>query len=169
LAGLGFLTEIESPLTLPDKTPVLQVARMPAMQDRVLEIATDSVSRVDLLARAAFTWVRQQSMEQRFLGSPISMAEETELAAGFLAGLRSSLDIGDNESVLVAYSYALMRGERSGAVNSARDLISRSPGLAASCSGFLHGINAARKVLAEGPIPTQTTWQFSIKASSSTN
>ena len=139
------------------------------MQELVYEIAMESASRVDLLARAAFTWVRQQSMEQRFLGSPISVAEETELAAGFLAGVRSSLHIGDGESILVAYSYALMRGERSSAVESAVDLVSRSPGLAASCSGYLHGINAARQVLAESPIADKENWHTRMPASTTTN
>jgi hypothetical protein len=156
-------------LTLPDKTPELQVARMPGMQDMVFDIAMESAARVDLLARAAFVWVRQQSMEQRFLGSQISIAEESELAAGFLAGVRSSLGIGDSESILVAYSYALMRGERSSAVNSARDLVSRSPGLSASCSGYLHGINAARRILAEGPVTGKPNWQTHVPANNTTN
>jgi hypothetical protein len=50
---------------------------------------------------------------------------------------------------LVAYVYALMRGERSGATAAARDLLAREPGAAISCAGYLHGLAAARQVLGE--------------------
>jgi hypothetical protein len=119
------------------------------MQSKDLDGASQALKDVELLARAAFTWVRQQAMEQRFLGLPVTVAEEAELAAGFLAGIRSSLGRADSESILVAYSYVLMRGERASAVQSARELVSRSPGVAASCSGFLHGLSAARSILTE--------------------
>jgi len=102
-----------------------------------------------MIARAAFTWVRQQAMEQRFLGLPVNAVEESELAAGFLAGLKARLGLCDSESTLVAYVYALMRGERSGATAAARDLLAREPGAAISCAGYLHGLAAARHVLGE--------------------
>jgi len=71
------------------------------------------------------------------------------LAAGFLAGLQARLDLDETESVLVAYVYMLMRGERNGAAKTARDLISRQPGVSASCAGYLHGLNAARMMMIE--------------------
>jgi len=109
----------------------------------------DRISDIDMMARAAFTWVRQQAMEQRFLGLPVSAAEECELAAGFLAGLKARLGLGDSESALVAYVYALMRGERAGAAKTARELLAREPAAAMSCAGYLHGLAAARNVLGE--------------------
>ena len=147
-AGFAELTGIESGLTLADQTLNPHGRRMPAMQDADTNPTEARLRDVDLLARAAFTWVRQQAMEQRFLGSPLSNIDESELAAGFLAGLRSSLSIGDTESSLVAYAYTLMRGERAGALAAARDLVGRAPGVGASCSGFLHGIDAARRLVA---------------------
>ena len=80
---------------------------------------------IDSMARAVFTWVRQQAMEQRFLGVPVSEAEQLELAAGFLAGLRARLGLCDSETTIVAYVYALMRGDRVEAANAAEQLISR--------------------------------------------
>jgi hypothetical protein len=114
-----------------------------------LDSSDHSVQSIDSMARAVFTWVRQQAMEQRFLGIPITEAEQLELAAGFLAGMRARLGLGDSESTLVAYVYSLMRGERSGATNSARILLSREPGVAVSCAGYLHGLNAARQLMCE--------------------
>lgn len=104
---------------------------------------------IDLMARAVFTWVRQEAMDQRFLGAPVSDSEQSELAAGFLAGLQARLGLGDSDSTMVAYIYSIMRGERSGATRAARDLISRSPTMAASCAGYLHGLNAALLMLGE--------------------
>jgi len=107
------------------------------------------VRDIDSMARAVFTWVRQQSMEQRFLGVPVSEAEQLELAAGFIAGLRARLGLADSESILVAYVFALMRGERSAAANIAQNLLNREPGAAVSCAGYLHGLSAARRILGE--------------------
>ena len=107
------------------------------------------VRDIDSMARAVFTWVRQQAMEQRFLGVPVSEAEQLELAAGFIAGLRARLGLADSESILVAYVFALMRGERSAAANIAQNLLNREPGAAVSCSGYLHGMSAARRILGE--------------------
>lgn len=109
----------------------------------------DLVRDIDSMACAIFTWVRQQCMEQRFLGVPVTDAEQSELAAGFLAGLRARLGLADSESTLVAYVYTLMRGERSGATDAARDLLAREPGTAVSCAGYLHGLEAARRILGE--------------------
>ena len=120
------------------------------MTDQQQESQDDDLIRdMDTMARAAFTWVRQQAMEQRFLGLPVSAAEECELAAGFLAGLKARLKLSDSESILVAYIYVLMRGERSGAAKTARELLAREPGAAVSCAGYLHGLAAARNVLGE--------------------
>jgi hypothetical protein len=107
------------------------------------------VRNIDSMARAVFTWVRQQTMEQRFLGVPVSEAEQLELAAGFIAGLRARLGLADSESILVAYVFALMRGERSAAANIAQNLLNREPGAAVSCAGYLHGLSAARRILGE--------------------
>ena len=107
------------------------------------------VRDIDSMARAVFTWVRQQSMEQRFLGVPVSEAEQLELAAGFIAGLRARLGLADSESTLVAYVFALMRGERSAAASIAQNLLNREPGAAVSCAGYLHGLSAARRILGE--------------------
>mgnify|MGYP003573372553 CR=1 FL=1 len=104
---------------------------------------------IDSIARAAYIWVRQQSFDQRFIGKPVSSAEETALAAGFLAGLRSRLQLGDSESALVAYVYALMIGQRYGAAQTADDLVRREPGSFASCAGYLEGLKAARKIMDE--------------------
>jgi hypothetical protein len=104
---------------------------------------------LDLMARAVFTWVRQEAMDQRFLGAPVSDSEQSELAAGFLAGLQARLGLGDSDSTMVAYIYSIMRGERTGATRAARDLIRRSPAMAASCAGYLHGLNAALLMLGE--------------------
>jgi hypothetical protein len=111
--------------------------------------ANTYVRDIDSMARAVFTWVRQQSMEQRFLGVPVSEAEQSELAAGFIAGLRARLGLADSESILVAYVFALMRGERSAAANIAQNLLNREPGAAVSCAGYLHGLSAARRILGE--------------------
>lgn len=104
---------------------------------------------IDLMARAVFTWVRQEAMDQRFQGVPVSDAEQSEMAAGFLAGLQARLGLGDSDSKMVAYIYAIMRGERIGATRAAHDLISRAPTIAASCAGYLHGLNAALLMLGE--------------------
>ena len=107
---------------------------------------------IDSMARAVFTWVRQQAMEQRFLGVPVSETEQLELAAGFLAGLRARLGLCDTETTIVAYVYALMRGDRAEAANAAEQLISREPGMNVSCAGYLHGLDAARRLLTEQPV-----------------
>lgn len=119
------------------------------MPDHARNHHHDRIRDIDRMARAAYTWVRQQAMEQRFLGLPVNAAEECELAAGFLAGLKARLGLCDSESTLVAYVYVLMRGERSGAAAAAQDLLARAPGAAISCAGYLHGLAAARRVLGE--------------------
>jgi hypothetical protein len=136
-------------LTALDKTLVKSKRRMPGMQDQASDNHQQRIRDIDMMARAAFTWVHQQAMEQRFLGLPVNPAEESELAAGFLAGLKARLGLCDSESNLVAYVYALMRGERSGAATAARNLLAREPGAAVSCAGYLHGLAAARQVLGE--------------------
>ena len=93
--------------------------------------------------------VRQQAMEQRFLGLPMTAAEESRMAAGFLAGLKAGLGLCDAESSLVAYVYTLMRGERKGAAKSARQLLDAVPGETFSCSGYLDGLEAARNALGD--------------------
>lgn len=126
----------------------------------------DSIRDIDMMARAAYTWVRQQAMEQRFLGIPISAAEECELAAGFLAGLRARLGLCDTESILVAYVYALMRGERSAATETARELFAREAGATVPCAAYLHGLAAARQVLGEQHSPgavKKTEIQLSVR------
>ena len=126
------------------------------MKDQPSDQHHNRIRDIDMMARAAFTWVRQQAMEQRFLGLPVTAAEESELAAGFLAGLKARLGLCDSESTLVAYVYALMRGERTGAAASARDLLAREPGASVSCAGYLHGLAAARNVLGEQHRPSAT-------------
>ena len=113
--------------------------------------STDSfIHDIDSMARAAYLWVRQQSFEQRFTGMPVNPAEETALAAGFLAGMRSRLDLGDSESTLVAYVYALMVGQQTTATQTAEVLVKSDPGTFASCAGYLEGLRAARLILREG-------------------
>jgi hypothetical protein len=149
MRGSKVLTRIESCLTALDKTRGAGKPRIARMPDQPQLRPHDPIRNIDMMARAAFTWVRQQAMEQRFLGLPVSAAEECELAAGFLAGLKARLGLCDSESILVAYVYALMRGERAGAAQTARDLLAREPGAAMSCAGYLHGLAAARNVLGE--------------------
>ena len=105
---------------------------------------------IDSMARAAYIWVRQQSFEQRFIGLPVSPVEESALAAGFLAGLKSRLQLGDSESALVAYVYVLMSGEQAGAPQTAEELIQGEPAAVASCTGYLRGVTAAREFMGEG-------------------
>jgi hypothetical protein len=136
-------------LTPLDKTYSVQMSKILRMPDQHQNPRQDPIRDIDMMARAAYTWVRQQAMEQRFLGLPVTAAEECELAAGFLAGLKARLGLCDSESSLVAYVYVLMRGERSGAAASARNLLAREPGAAVSCAGYLHGLAAARNVLGE--------------------
>ena len=61
------------------------------MSEQLTDISPQRIVDIDKMARAACTWVRQQAMEQRFLGLPVTAAEESELAAGFLAGLKARL------------------------------------------------------------------------------
>jgi hypothetical protein len=119
----------------------------------MLDLDQESTDRfirdIDSMARAAYVWVRQQSFEQRFIGIYVSSAEETALAAGFLAGLRSRLRLGDSESTLVAYVYTVMVGQQAGAPRVAEALVNREPGSFASCAGYLEGLRAARQILGE--------------------
>ena len=110
--------------------------------------SADSVIRdIDSMARAAYTWVRQQTFEQRFIGLPVSEAEESDLAAGFLAGLKLRLGLHDADLMLLAYVYALMTGHRSDALDKAEALLDRNSVALASASGYLHGLRAARELL----------------------
>jgi hypothetical protein len=104
---------------------------------------------IDLMARAAYTWVRQQTFEQRFIGLTVSAAQEADLAAGFLAGVTARMDLDDSELIQLAYTYMLMTGQRSGAFNAARNLIDRKSAAFASCSSYLHGLKAARDMFFE--------------------
>jgi hypothetical protein len=108
------------------------------------------VNAIDLMARAVFTWVRQEAMEHRFRGVSISTDEQCALAAGFIAGLRSRIGLGDSEAALLAYVYALMTGERAGAAALVVKLLAQQDGDAKfSCSGYLNGLQAARTLLCE--------------------
>ena len=109
----------------------------------------ESVRAIDLLACTVFTWVRQQSMEQRFRGVPMSADEQSALAAGFIAGLRAHIRLPDSDAALVAYVYALMSGERTGAAALVDRLLSRDEDLLLPCSGYLHGLQAARTLLCD--------------------
>ena len=104
---------------------------------------------IDAMARAAYAWVRQQTFEQRFIGLPISEAEESDLAAGFLAGLKLRMTLQDTDSMLLAYVYVLMSGRRAGALIKARSLLDRNSVAMASASGYLHGLRAAREFMNE--------------------
>jgi len=109
------------------------------------QIAAEAFIRdIDLMARAAFTWVRQETFEQRFIGLPVGAAQEAELAAGFLAGLTARMNLSEGELIQLAYIYMLMTGYRSGAFQAAQNLIDRKSGAFASCSSYLHGLKAAR-------------------------
>jgi len=119
------------------------------MRDASAEAPDQFIRDIDAMGRAVFTWVRQQVMEQRFLGVRVTDAEQCQLAAGFLAGLRARLSLGDTESTLVAYAYALMRGERHEAARSVRELMARDAAASMSCSGYLQGLQAARRLFAE--------------------
>ena len=104
------------------------------------QYSTDCYIRdIDSIARAAYLWVRQQTFEQRFIGMPTNLAEETALAAGFLAGLRSRLNLGESESTLVAYVYALMIGQQAEAALAAANLVNHEAGSFTSCAGYLEG------------------------------
>ena len=107
------------------------------------------IDDIDAMARAVYLWVRQQCFQQRFLGSPVSQAEKTNLAAGFIAGLRARLGLPDRESALLAYVYALMAGEDAAARRTARLLVDQESAVMASCSGYLHGLEAAHALCSE--------------------
>ena len=116
--------------------------------------SAEPVRAIDLLARAVFTWVRQEAMDHRFRGISVSADEQCALAAGFIAGLRSRIGLGDSEAALLAYVYALMAGERAGAVALAAKLLVQQEGDGKfSCSGYLHGLQAARTLLSEFQLP----------------
>jgi hypothetical protein len=111
------------------------------------ERADSFIRDIDSMARAAYAWVRQQTFEQRFIGLPVSDAEESDLAAGFLAGLKLRLTLHDTDSMLLAYVYVLMTGQRAGALDKAQSLLNRKSVALASASGYLHGLRAARDLL----------------------
>jgi hypothetical protein len=119
------------------------------MPDHAQDTPDEFVRDIDAMARAVFTWVRQHAMERRFLGVPISEAEQSELAAGFLAGLRARFGLGESESTLIAYVYAVMRGERADATNAARELLSMDSTVSVSAAGYIQGLEAARQILGE--------------------
>lgn len=109
--------------------------------------SAEPVRAIDLMARAVFTWVRQEVMNQRFRGDSVSSDEQCALAAGFIAGLRSRIGLGDPEAALLAYAYALMSGERTGAAALVEKLLVQEADFQFSCSGYLHGLQAARTLL----------------------
>lgn len=112
--------------------------------------SAELVRAIDLMARAVFTWVRQEAMDHRFRGVSISADEQCALAAGFIAGLRTRIGLGDSEAALLAYTYVLMTGERTGAAGLAGKLLAQQDGDGEfSCSGYLHGLQAARTLLCE--------------------
>ena len=112
--------------------------------------SAEPVRAIDLMARAVFTWVRQEAMDHRFRGISVTADEQCALAAGFIAGLRSRIGLGDSEAALLAYVYALMTGERAGAAALVEKLLEQREGDGKfSCSGYLHGLQAARTLLAE--------------------
>jgi hypothetical protein len=119
------------------------------MSESAREKYSFSLRSIDLLARAVFTWVRQEAMESRFRGVPLSAEEQDRLAAGFIAGLRARLALRESEAELVAYAYALMIGERSGAAALAALLIDCDSELRFSCAGYLRGSHAARTLLCD--------------------
>ncbi len=139
------------------------------MQELDQAAADIPISDIDLMARATYTWVRRQIFEQRFIGVPVSATEASDLAAGFLAGLQARMRLEDRESSLLAYVYTLMTGERSGAISAARDLVSREAGALASCSGYLYGLSAARKILNERSDGLSTSEPAVISTSRSIN
>lgn len=119
------------------------------MPDHTSATPDEFVRDIDSLARVVFTWVRQQAMERRFLGIPASEAEQCELAAGFLAGLRARFALGESEATLVAYVYGLMRGERANATDAVGSLLNKDAALGLSCVGYAKGLKAARAILGE--------------------
>ena len=123
----------------------------------MLELDRDStdayVGDIDSMARAAYMWVRQQVHEQRFVGAPISSLEELDLAAGFLAGLRNRMTLGYTQSAILAYAYALMSGERSGAKYTAYRLLMRGSTDVSACRGYLYGLKAARELMERDSVP----------------
>lgn len=121
------------------------------MQELDQDTVNIPIRDIDLMARAAYTWVRQQIFEQCFIGIPVSSMEESELAAGFLAGLQTRLKLGNDEIILLAYVYALMMGKRAGAIGTARNLIDRDSAALISRSSYLHGLAAAREILLGHP------------------
>jgi hypothetical protein len=119
------------------------------MQELDQNTADDLIRNIDLMARAAYTWVRQQTFEQRFIGLQVSPAEEIDLAAGFLAGLKARMRLETGETILLAYVYALMAGERSTAAETAQQLVNREAAAMQSESGYMYGLRAAREILNE--------------------
>ena len=108
-----------------------------------------SLRAIDLLARTVFTWVRQEAMDSRFRGTPLSAEAQYRLAAGFMAGLRTRLALPESEAELVAYAYVLMVGERSEATGLAAQLIDRDSEFSFSCAAYLRGIHAARTLFCD--------------------
>ena len=116
------------------------------------EQAEDFIRDIDLMARVAYTWVRQQAFGKRFQGLPLSAAEECELAAGFVAGMKARLQLEDTETTMVAYIYALMAGERGNAVYTASEIVRQRSVLtmtSPAANGYQQGLNAARELLDE--------------------
>jgi len=133
------------------------------------------VNAIDLMARAVFTWVRQEAMEHRFRGVSISTDEQCALAAGFIAGLRSRIGLGDSEAALLAYVYALMTGERAGAAALVVKLLAQQDGDGKfSCSSYLNGLQAARTLLCEFQrvrlnLPTESLSELPVFITSGTS
>jgi hypothetical protein len=131
---------------------------------------------IDLMARAAYTWVRQQSFACRFRGLPLSLAEECELAAGFLDGLQRRLNMDMRDLTMVAYSYALMAGQRTDPLRLATEILnyelpasnSDLPPVAAG-AGFQQGLQAARDLLIDSGHHDRANSSFAGKCSETLN
>ncbi len=117
------------------------------------EPSLSALREVDALAGVTHIWVRQQLMEHRFIGLILTGQDEKALAAGFLAGLKGLLQLNDDESMLIAYSYMLMRGS-SQAVDLADELVVKAEGLSVAACGYKAGRAAAEKLLGESMTKT---------------
>ena len=104
---------------------------------------------IDAMARAAYMWVRQQTLQRRFVGVPVSSAEEYDLAAGFLAGIKGRLGLEDTESTMLTYIYLLMQGEQVAAIRKVGELTNR-PRQTVAAEGYQRGLQAARDIFNEG-------------------
>ena len=123
------------------------------------------IKKIDSLARAAHSWVRQQSYEQRFVGMPLTQSEECALAAGFIAGLKVRMDLEDDETTMLAYVYVLLAGDSTWAAEIAdelgRELEREFDQQLVSEHGFKHGLQAAHRMLESAPgLTSDDTTEF---------